>query len=310
MAVIFDPSGLPTITFGSAFTSRGINRSLSNPATQKNETSSTSLKFSNNGASIEYDGTGFTYAGGLITGGTINHISEQIAGQTFIDISQASVKISDADLANPVDAETVADYVKSADLLLGGDDNILTSLDNNNADNIYAGAGNDTVVSGFGNDTILGNQGDDVLLGNQDDDVVVGGKDQDIVVGGQGNDIVFGNEGNDITFGNQGQDTVFAGQGDDTVYAGEGNDLIFGNQGNDTLFGNQGADTFSFTVGDGADLVMDFSAAEGDKLDVQGLSHTTSQAANGDAVITLFGGGTIELQGIAAVAVTDAFFKV
>ena len=92
------------------------------------------------------------------------------------------------------------------------------------------------------------------------------------------------------------------------MIAGQGNDLIFGNQGNDTLTGNLGGDTFKFNSADGADLITDFSLGQGDKIDLQGLGHTVSQASDGSALVNVFGGGTVELAGIAAINVNDTFF--
>jgi serralysin len=51
---------------------------------------------------------------------------------------------------------------------------------------------------------------------------------------------------------------------------------------------------------------MDFNFAEGDRLDVQG--QVTSTAADGWALITLSGGGTIEMVGITPPEVADSFF--
>ena len=59
-------------------------------------------------------------------------------------------------------------------------------------------------------------------------------------------------------------DTIFAGQGDDNVNAEAGNDFLAGNRGNDTLAGGSGADEFrfNFALGQGANVISDFTAGE------------------------------------------------
>jgi Ca2+-binding RTX toxin-like protein len=175
-------------------------------------------------------------------------------------------------------------------------------------DTLLGGAGNDVLSGGTDNDLIYGNQGADVIYGNLHDDALFGGQGNDTVYGGQGNDAVYGNLDNDIVYGNFGDELVSGGQGEDRLFGGQGNDTINGNLGNDTLFGNLGADRFVFSQGSGADVVMNFSAAEGDRLDVQGQTYGISTAASGWAFITLSGGGTIEMVGITPPQMDDAFF--
>ncbi|MFA7505003.1 MAG: Ig-like domain-containing protein [Burkholderiaceae bacterium] len=56
--------------------------------------------------------------------------------------------------------------------------------------------------------------------------------------------------------------------GNDTLDGGAGNDLLFGQGGDDTLIGGAGADTFVFSMrtDNGNDTIMDFNAAEGDRI--------------------------------------------
>jgi|GEM_PF-3850936 len=52
----------------------------------------------------------------------------------------------------------------------------------------------------------------------------------------------------------------------DTLSGGFNNDTLIGGLGNDSLRGNKGADVFSYSGGDGADTILDFSSAQGDKI--------------------------------------------
>ncbi|MGQ5524640.1 VCBS domain-containing protein, partial [Chitinimonas sp. PSY-7] len=133
----------------------------------------------------------------------------------------------------------------------------------------------------------------------------------DIVNGGGGNDALIGDDGYDLLYGGRGDDYLAGGKGMDGLRGGEGNDRLEGGAGNDVLRGDLGADVFAWTLGDQAaragatqagngndfgvsrgiglvegatDLVMDFSKAEGDKLDLrdllQGESHLGESAGN------------------------------
>jgi Ca2+-binding RTX toxin-like protein len=121
-----------------------------------------------------------------------------------------------------------------------------------------------------GNDTLYGSSGsDDTLYGNR------------------GSDTLVGNGGNDSLFGGYGADYLSGGTGGDSLSGGAGNDVLIGYSINfgiepefefDTLEGGTGADTFvlgegfAFYLDEGDEFarILDFSRAEGDKLQVFG----------------------------------------
>ncbi|MBS4706173.1 type I secretion C-terminal target domain-containing protein [Aeromonas veronii] len=136
-------------------------------------------------------------------------------------------------------------------------------------------------------DVLIGGDGNDILFGQGGDDFLFGGAGNDILFGGAGNDTLYGESGNDTLYGGSGNDTLFGGIGDDNLIGGLGNDILVGGLGNDILKGDSGADTFTWLQGDTAagsvakDYVVDFSKAEGDKLDLSDLldhdgSHSTT----------------------------------
>ncbi|WP_415772562.1 retention module-containing protein [Pseudomonas sp. LB3P38] len=87
-----------------------------------------------------------------------------------------------------------------------------------------------------------------------------------------GNDSLLGGAGNDILFGQGGNDLLDAGKGNDILLGGSGNDSLMGGQGNDILIGGSGADTFAWKAGDtGNDVIKDFKASEGDRIDLRDL---------------------------------------
>ncbi|PMG06328.1 hypothetical protein BCV00_10500 [Vibrio breoganii] len=142
----------------------------------------------------------------------------------------------------------------------------------------------------------------------------------DALDGGSGNDILFGQGGNDILTGGSGDDLLIGGSGDDTLIGGMGEDI---------MTGGLGADTFEWTPSDlrvfnETDTIIDFSIAEGDKLDLSELFTDISEPLELDALLIQLEGTitgddtqsfitvekgeesfTIELQGISATELTD-----
>ena len=84
-----------------------------------------------------------------------------------------------------------------------------------------------------------------------------------------------GNAGTNNLQGNAGNNSLQGLAGVDTINGNDGDDVIVGGEGNDLLRGGLGADAFVVTApASGAletDQVYDFSAAEGDIIDLSGV---------------------------------------
>jgi Ca2+-binding RTX toxin-like protein len=160
-------------------------------------------------------------------------------------------------------------------------------------DSIRGGAGNDTALGGFGNDTIRTGDGDDWVNGGPGNDVIYSALGNDLLRGGLDHDILRGGFGNDTLYGGEGNDTLFGGPDNDLLFGGLGNDSLAGLLGNDTLTGAGGADHFWFnSMGSAnADLIADFSAAEGDKI-VFDTTVFTALGLAGTLSASLFASGT------------------
>ena len=138
--------------------------------------------------------------------------------------------------------------------------------------------------------------------------------------GGDGDDILI--SGGDGNFpdrpDNTGSDILHGDGGNDRLVGGLGNDTLVGGNGNDKLHGGAGADKFVLD-GDnsGVDQVLDFSVADGDKvqIDTAAGNETTLAALNitiagneNQTVISVDGEQEMVLVGIDAADVTDANF--
>ncbi len=107
---------------------------------------------------------------------------------------------------------------------------------------------------------IEGTDGDDVIEGTEGDDMLSGGAGDDTLIGGGGDDWLDGGIGLDILDGGAGDDILIGGAGRDTLTGGEGGDLF-------VLDAAALADAELGIV----DLITDFHAEEGDRLDLSGL---------------------------------------
>lgn len=152
--------------------------------------------------------------------------------------------------------------------------------------NTYGGGiGIDRVRAGDGQDSLYGRGGDDTLQGEGGNDYLFGQEGEDGLSGGDGDDLLYGGADND---------TIFAGTGNDTLYGEGGSDVLTGSTGVDQLFGGAGADFFEFITGDSgttlatADRIRDFSQAQGDRIQLDGID---AIAGGGDDAFSFIGSG-------------------
>ena len=238
----------------------------------------------------------------------------QIAGTGPVPVLSDSAHVDLPDLMNATASNGRREAISDIDLGILQD--LGLPIGTNRADSValdvaddafFAYGGNDTVFGGAGHDTLFGNQGSDLLFGNQGNDALYGGQDADSLQGGQGDDQLFGNLGADVVLGNLGADTLFGGQGSDTLFGGQGDDVLSGDLGDDLLSGDLGADRYVFGANSGNDRVLGFSQADGDRLVLGGQGYTLGSAADGSALLTLSGGGTVALAGVTAAQFSAGF---
>ncbi len=133
--------------------------------------------------------------------------------------------------------------------------------------------GANLLLGGRGNDKLYGLEGDDTITGNAGNDRIFGGLDNDTVDGGKGNDWLFGDEGADVLLGGLGNDFLTGGADDDIFKFG-------GTEGDTSKHANRwGKDTIT----DFTQVIIDPVTGEadpdaGDKIDLTALGLTTAEA--------------------------------
>ncbi|WP_408586568.1 calcium-binding protein [Novosphingobium sp.] len=172
-----------------------------------------------------------------------------------------------------------------------GDD---TLLGGNQDAKLWGNAGNDTFDRSFGaNDYLDGGSGSDTIsFAKVGRNVFVDlSKEtrQDSYVGWLtiiSVENLVGSSYGDTLKGSAASNILSGGKGNDRIYGREGNDTLAGGAGRDYLTGGAGADTFVFAKDvllnkpGAADVMLDFSASQGDRIDLQAIDANTLKSGN------------------------------
>lgn len=96
----------------------------------------------------------------------------------------------------------------------------------------------------------------------------------EIVVAGDdgGSSVILGDRRSNNLVGADSAETLRALAGKDKIHAGAGGDTLEGGTGRDLLWGQNGADIFKFGNKNGMDDIKDFSFADGDRIDLSGVT--------------------------------------
>lgn len=136
-----------------------------------------------------------------------------------------------------------------------------------------------------------GNSGDNVLTGNALANNLVGVNGADRIDGGGGDDTLLGGKQADTLIGGTGADRLEGDEGDDILDGGDDADTLIGGEGRDILTGGAGGDSFRFTAGDSsdrravADVIADFSRADGDRINLAAIDARLSTLDVNDAFV-------------------------
>ncbi|NKD78126.1 hypothetical protein HEQ60_10185, partial [Haematospirillum sp. H1815] len=157
-----------------------------------------------------------------------------------------------------------------------------------NIENVTGGSAGDHLTGNKGANVLKGGDGDDRLLGKGGDDILDGGYGKDVIDGGDGIDTVdyswcpgsleitlAGAKTATVLVDGEEEDTlrnienIIGGFGDDTLTGDDKANTLTGGEGADTLAGGGGADRFVYTADSfGDDVIVDFDAAAGDRIDL------------------------------------------
>ncbi|MGL4961798.1 MAG: calcium-binding protein [Inquilinus sp.] len=223
---------------------------------------------------------------------------------------------------------------------LAGDvgDNVLWGR---GGDDALSGAeGADTLKGGAGADALYGGAGSDQLYGEDGNDLLYGGPGADRFDGGAGIDTASyeraaagvtvelrvvphntGEAAGDVLtsveqiIGSNFADRITGDSSKNTLWGGAGNDVLQGGMSADVLRGGSGADRFvytdkfdSLTAAIYRDLIADFSAAQGDKIDVSPIESDGNYATTDNGFS--FGTGAFTGKGGELRVVTSGGYQV
>jgi len=226
----------------------------------------------------------------------VQHGHLTIAGTEAPDASLAISPAASARLAGDSILGSVGVFYDGLDTTMQGNDLLSFGFVNGGEvlGHVWFGIGDDFYDgrNGVVGGTVFGFAGNDELLGGSATDSLDGGYGADQLLGARGDDTLLGGGGGDLLEG---------GAGRDALDGGAGNDRLVGGTNKDTLTGGDGADTFYFYAGEAgtgassADVVVDFSHADGDKVHVRQMDADTG--AGGDQNFSWI--GTAAFTGVA-----------
>ena len=214
---------------------------------------------------------------------------------------------SGSDVITGNEANNILNGNNGDDIIYGLSGNDVFDADGRlGADTFYGGLGDDTyfVYAPIGSDTIVENENEgwDTVRINSTSQYTLPDNVEALVV--------FANDNNKVLTGNNLSNTIAAKGGDDIIYGLGGDDIIYCGTGNDIISGGTGSDKFIFYVGDGQNVITDFVSSVDscyvaddagyivNIIEYENVSESKNIA--GDAVLTLFDGTSVTLEGISS----------
>jgi Ca2+-binding RTX toxin-like protein len=215
--------------------------------------------------------TAADFVGGVLPTGTVSFAAGETSKTVTVNVAGDTVLEPDESFSFTLSAPSAGATL--------GISSATGTITNDDASVINGTPGNDFITpTGSNNGLPAATGGADAIFGNAGDDNLRGGGGNDALSGGVGNDVLDGEAGNDTLNGEDGNDSLFGGAGNDTLNGGAGNDHLEGGFGADQLSGGADADRFNLSPYWGGafdfdwsttgvlDSVLDFNAAEGDRI--------------------------------------------
>ncbi|MDR1776278.1 MAG: hypothetical protein LBR31_00420 [Desulfovibrio sp.] len=231
------------------------------------------------------EGSDTIFGDALILGNVMDDafLNSRDANETTVDTIKAWLAAHG--VADPT-LDDVRHFVEDNAFKLADDSNSVLQTNENAADHIRGGDGDDVLFGQRGADTLEGGKGNDILVGGAGNDTLDGGEGTDIYVNVEPGDKVT-DDGTDIfvttgtgagtsdgrhydvaaieqgdnmdksgkdesymLVGTGHEDRLTGGKGDDLLYGGRGDDILDGADGNDILMGGDGNDRIFGGLGD------------------------------------------------------------
>lgn len=252
-------------------------------------------------------------------------------------------RVSEHEIETPADPLTLTG-TDAADSLTGdtGDDTIDGGIGD---DVLYGTRGSDVLIGGEGTDTADYSDSRSIALtldgtvrqGRSSEDtldsveVVIGAENGRNVIDGSNDDaetdlsisvdlakealtILDGSDGSEVSYtitnfdhvrGTSNDDIIIGNDENNRLSGGEGDDYLAGGLGRNMLSGGDGAD--SFVLAGGTDVIRDFDADEGDKIDIaSAIAEITD--SKGGALVTFEDESSVRLIGYDADQVSTDWF--
>ncbi|MGO1079394.1 calcium-binding protein [Inquilinus sp. CA228] len=242
-----------------------------------------------------YDPSGAAAGGNYGAGGGANEVEiAALADGRVANVRESIITDGDGNsVRSSVHALTRSTVGTAEDDILTGD-GLRDAMNGGGGSDILDGAGaDDELIGSAGDDTLRGGAGADTLEGGAGIDTAsyysgATGVTVDLLAGGTGGDaagdVLTGIE--NLTGSNLGGDILSGNAGANVLQGWGGDDALVGGGGKDTLTGGVGADDYRFialsdsVVGANADVITDFSHAQGDDVDLTGIDANTGAAGN------------------------------
>ena len=193
--------------------------------------------------------------------------------------------------------------------------------------NLYGTSNAETITGSKANENLWGTWGDTLIGGAGDATYYVQGDKITIVeLAGEGIDTIVAYNSIDLSlYANVenlkvSSDNLAKAYGnalDNVVQGGTGSQEIYGGLGQDVLSGGAGADTFIVKKGEGNDVILDFSQADGDKIKLTGAGLDTfakikaaMTQVGADTKIDMGGGDALLVRNVKASVLTAADFGI
>jgi Ca2+-binding RTX toxin-like protein len=234
----------------------------------------------------DQNGDSKTLEGGDIDWNEWNDVTMTFGSEGLHLYLNGELVASDTDITNGIDGNTeemkFAVKEDNGDDYSGGIDDValydqqlsadqVSTLSNDGIDGLSGAGGTDettTVDAGDGDDMVIAGGAADTLDGGDGEDTVSYENSEEAVTIDFSNGTVSGGDAEGDSLVNF--ENITGSAYDDTLRGDAGANTLDGGGGSDELTGGGGADVFKLGQ-DGIDTIVDFNAAEGDKIDVSSL---------------------------------------